>query len=106
MAELTATSILNQNIYNGQKQYWEMVKKNYEAQSLSLQAQAADLGTYIQNLQASNPYSPDLPRLQAMANNIAITQQQLQPMIDNAQQHIDIAQQAAQRLGGGGRGGW
>ncbi len=106
MAELSATNILNQNIYNGQKQYWEMVKKNYDAQLLSLQSQATDLGTYIQNLQASNPYSSDLQRLQMMANNIAITQQQLQPLVENAQQHIEIAQQAAQRLGGGGRGGW
>ena len=54
----------------------------------------------------SNPYSPDLQRLQMMANNIAITQQQLQPLVENAQQHIEIAQQAAQRLGGSRGGGW
>lgn len=105
MAELSATNILNQNIYNGQIQYWKMVKENYQVQSDSLLHQAEDLGTYIQNLQASNPYSPDLQRLQMMANNIAITQQQLQPLVKNAEKHIEIAQQAAQRLGGG-RGGW
>ena len=98
MSEFTATDILNKNIYRGQEQYWTMVKKNYDAQLLSLQSQATDLGTYIQNLSASNPYSPDLQRLQMMANNIAITQQQLQPLVDNAQEHINIAQQAAQRL--------
>ena len=98
MSEFTATDILYKNIYRGQEQYWTMVKKNYDAQLLSLQSQATDLGTYIQNLSASNPYSPDLQRLQMMANNIAITQQQLQPLVDNAQEHINIAQQAAQRL--------
>lgn len=107
MSELSATNILNQNIYNGQKQYWEMVKKNYDDQLTILASQANDLGTYIQNLQASNPYSPDLQRLQMMANNIANTEKQLKPLVENAQKHIEIAQQAAQRLGGGGsRGGW
>lgn len=105
MAELSATNILNQNIYNGQIQYWEMVKKNYQDQSDSLLHQAEDLATYISGLEASNPYSPDLQRLKMMANNIAITQQQLQPLVKNAEKHIEIAQQAAQRLGGG-RGGW
>ena len=107
MSELSATNILNQNIYNGQKQYWEMVKKNYDDQLTILASQANDLGTYIQNLQASNPYSPDLQRLQMMANNLANTEKQLKPLVENAQKHIEIAQQAAQRLGGGGsRGGW
>ncbi len=106
MSELSATNILNQNIYNGQKQYWEMVKKNYDDQLTILASQANDLGTYIQNLQASNPYSPDLQRLQMMANNIANTEKQLKPLVENAQKHIEIAQQAAQRLGGGNRGGW
>ncbi len=106
MSDFMATDILNKNIYKGQEQYWTMVKKNYDAQLLSLQSQATDLGTYIQNLSASNPYSPDLQRLQMMANNIAITQQQLQPLVDNAQEHINIAQQAAQRLAGNSRGGW
>lgn len=107
MTDFMASNILNTNIYNGQKQYWENVKKNYDAQVLNLQAQATDLGSYMQNLQATNPYSPDLQNLQYMASNIAYTQKQLQLWSENAQQHIDIAQQAAQRLGGGGgRGGW
>lgn len=106
MTDFIASNILNTNIYNGQKQYWENVKKNYDAQVLNLQVQATDLGSYMQNLQATNPYSPDLQNLQYMASNIAYTQKHLQLLSENAQQHIEIAQQAAQRLGGGGRGGW
>ncbi len=97
MAELSATNILNQNIYNGQIQYWKMVKENYQVQSDSLLHQAEDLGIYISSLQASNPYSPDLQRLQMMANNIKNTEKQLQPLIANADKHLEIAQQAAQR---------
>ena len=50
MTDFIASNILNTNIYNGQKQYWENVKKNYDAQVLNLQAQATDLGSYMQNL--------------------------------------------------------
>ena len=93
MTDFIASNILNTNIYNGQKQYWENVKKNYDAQVLNLQAQATDLGSYMQNLQATNPYSPDLQNLQYMASNIAYTQKHLQLLSENAQQHIEIAQE-------------
>lgn len=106
-SELSATSILNKNIYGGQKRYWEMVKENYKSQELLLKSQAAELGAYINNLTASNPYSPDLQRLQMMSANIQNTEKQLGPLIENVETHIKIADEALHSLGGGGsRGGW